>query len=124
MERIFNFEGMTPSPPDPMTGSRVKIRNGHIWMAADLASQVFGAAQQAYAVYYDTLKAILMAPEGDEAFRSAHEVAMLFIKTKNSQGDKSISIQEFMADHDIRSDDRDLAYLSAPGLPMIHISLD
>jgi hypothetical protein len=124
MERIYNFEGLTLTPPDPMTGSRVKLRNGHLWLAADLAHQVFGDAQQAYAVYYDNLKAVLMAPEGDEAFRSAHEVAMLFIKTKNSQGDKSISIQEFMADYDIRDDDRDLAYLSAPGLPMIHISLD
>ena len=53
----------------------------------------------------------------------AHEVVMLFVKTKNSHGDKSISIQEFMADHDIRADDRDLTYLAAAGLSMIHISL-
>lgn len=123
MERIYNFDGIAPSVADPMTGSKVKLRNGHIWMDADLAAQVFGTASQAYAVYYENLKAVLMAPEGDETFRAAHEVAMLFIKTKNSHGDKSISIQEFMADHDIRDDDRDLTYLAAPGLSMIHISL-
>ncbi len=124
MEKIFKFENLSPSPVDPMSGSKIKLRNGHLWIAADLAAQVFGKARQAYAVYYENLQAILLAPEGDETFRQAHEVVMLFIKTKNSQGDKSISIQEFMADHPIRSDDRDLVYLSAPGLSMIHISIE
>ena len=106
-----------------MTGSNVKLRNGHIWMDATLAQAVLGNSAQVYAVFYPNLKAILLAPDSDQTFRAAHEVIMLFVKVKNSRGDRAISIQEFMADHDIDETDRDLVYMTAPGLSMMHISV-
>jgi hypothetical protein len=124
MERIYSFDNMTPVPPDPMTGSKIKLRNGHLWIEGELAKQTIGDTRQVYAVFYPNLRAILLAPDSDETFRAAHEVIMLFVKTKNSHGDKSISIQEFMADHDeIDDSDRDLSYMSAPGLSIIHITI-
>ncbi len=123
MERIYSFEGMTPSPPDPMHGSLVKLKNGHLHIDANLADQTIGSGRQVYAVYYHNIKAILLAPDTDETFRAAHDVIMLFVKVKNSLGDRSISIQEFLADHPIDDQDRDLVYMSAQGLPMLHISL-
>ncbi len=123
MERIYHFEGITPVPPDPMTGSSVKLRNGHIWIDASLAQEVLGNTSQVYAVFYPNIKAILLAPDSDQTFRAAHEVIMLFVKVKNSRGDRAISIQEFMADHDMDETDRDLVYMTAPGLSMMHISI-
>ena len=123
MERIFCFEGMTHNPPDPMHGSKVKLKNGHLHIDGNLADQTISTGRQVYAVYYHNIKAILLAPDTDEAFRAAHEVIMLFVKVKNSLGDRSISVQEFLVDHPIDDQDRDLAYMSAPGLPMLHISL-
>lgn len=123
MERIYNFEGMTPTAPDPMHGSKVKLKNGHLHIDSTLADQTIGSGRQVYAVYYHNIKAVLLAPDTDETFRAAHEVIMLFVKVKNSLGDRSISIQEFLADHPIDDTDRDLVYMSAPGLPMLHISL-
>ena len=106
-----------------MTGSGVKLRNGHIWIDASLAQEVLGNTSQVYAVFYPNLKAILLAPDSDQTFRAAHEVIMLFVKVKNSRGDRASSIQEFMADHDIDETDRDLVYMTAPGLSMMHISI-
>ncbi len=115
---------MTPTPPDPMIGSKIKLRNGHLWIESGLAKQTIGEANQVYAVFYPNLNAVLLAPNTNEAFRVAHQVIMLFVKTKNSHGDKSISIQEFMADNEqIDNTDRDLNYLSAPGVPILHITL-
>lgn len=123
MERIYFFEGMTPTTPDPMHGSKVKLKNGHLQIDGHLADQTIGSGRQVYAVYYHNIKAILLAPDTDETFRVAHDVIMLFVKVKNSLGDRSISIQEYLADHPIDDTDRDLAYMSAPGLPMLHVSL-
>ena len=56
-------------------------------------------------------------------FKQAHEVAMLFVKIRNQQGDRTISLQELILDHDIDDADRGLAYAWVPGLTMMQVKL-
>ena len=123
MEKILHVDYLNIPLEEPREGQFIKIQNGHLIIESSLADQTIGHTQQVYAVYYPNLKAILLAPDSNQMFRQAHEVVMLFVKVKNTRGDRSISIQEFMADHDMDETNRDLKYLSAPGLDMIHITI-
>jgi len=126
MEKIYSkeqLEALTEAKEKKDLDKKVKLKNGHIIFEAELGRELFGSTRQAYAVYYDNTKTILFAPDTDQVFKSAHDVIMLFIKTKNLKGDLSISIQEFMADFDINQEERYLEFLWAPGLTMIHITL-
>lgn len=124
MERILAFGGsQKKKPTQEWEGSKVKLKNGHLIIESELADTALLQTRQVYAVYYDNLKAILMAPDSDQTFKAAHDCVMLFVKVKNVRGDRSISIQEFMVDFEISPEDRDLTYMSSPGLTMLHITL-
>lgn len=117
------FRPNVDSASSTWEGSQIKLKNGHLIIHHELADTTIKETRQVYAVYYDNLKAILLAPDSDETFKSAHECVMLFVKTKNLAGDRSISIQEFIVDNEINDTDRDLEFMSAPGMQMIHISM-
>jgi hypothetical protein len=124
MEHIYNFDNLPPKESlEAQDGSKIKLKKGHLWIAGDLYQSVVGDVNQVYAVYYPNLKSILLAPETDQTFRQAHEVIMLFVKIKNANNDRSISIQEFIADNDIDESDRDLEYLAIPGVTFLKINL-
>jgi hypothetical protein len=123
MERILHVNHMDIPFEDPREGQYIYLKNGHLIIESTLADQTISNTQQIYAVFYPNLKAILIAPDSNKMFKQAHEVIMLFVKIKNNKGDRSISIQEFMADHEIDDTCRDLKFLSAPGMDMIHISI-
>lgn len=124
MEKIFSFGGSQKNTSSQeWEGSKVKLKNGHLIIESELADAALLQTRQVYAVYYDNLKAILMAPDSDQTFKAAHDCVMLFVKVKNARGDRSISIQEFMVDYDIDPLDRDLTYMSSPGLTMLHVTL-
>lgn len=123
MEKILHIDHIKHTVSEPREDQFIRIQNGHLIIESSLADKTIGKTQQVYAVYYPNLSAILLAPDSNQMFRQAHEVVMLFVKVKNAKGDRSISIQEFMADHDINDSDRDLKYLSAEGMDMIHITI-
>ena len=103
--------------------SEVKLRNRHLWMAASLADSALGDTAQVYVVYYPQKASLLLAPMDDEHFPTLHKAHLQLFKTRNLQGDKSISLEEILIDHDLDATDRDLSYLHQSGLRMLHISL-
>jgi hypothetical protein len=124
MERIIpSTPGAPPPLSDDFAGAKVFLKNRHLCIAADLAQQAFGAAQQVYAVYYANLNALLLAPSDDQLFKQAHECAMIMLKTRTAQGDKSLSLEEILLDHDIAEGDRRLDYVAAPGLRMLQVKM-
>lgn len=114
-----------PAPTsETAQNGKVQLKNRHLWIAADIAEQAFGDAQQVYAVYYANLKMLLLAPMTDAMFKQAHECAMLMLKTRSAEGDKSISLEEIIIDNDLNNKDRELEYAGAPGLQMLQIKID
>lgn len=126
MEKIFQFipgatqpSSNTPNQQD--TGSEVQLRNRHLWISAAQAENAFGNAQQVLAVYYDNLKTLILAPDTDATFKQAHECSMIMLKTRSAKGDKSLSLEEIIIDNDLDDADRDLAFVSAPGMQMLQV---
>ncbi len=120
MERIFpsSFQPAPPTQHGP-----VSLRRQHLVMEAEVAKNAFGDERQVYAVYYDNLGMLLLAPMSDEMFKQAHECSLLMLKDRNMAGDRSLSLQEFFLDHELDTSDRDLSFTSAPGLKMLQVQL-
>ncbi len=103
--------------------SEVKLRNRHLFLSGGLAADAFGDATQVYVVYYAQNHALLLAPSDDALFPTMHKAGMQMLKTRNLQGDRSISLEEILIDHDLDDSDRDLPYTYQSGLRILHIHL-
>lgn len=103
--------------------SEIKLQNRHLFISGALAADAFGDVIQVYVVYYAQNHALLLAPIDDPLFPTMHKARMQMLKTRNLQGDRSISMEEILIDHDIDDTDRDLPYNYQPGLRMVHINL-
>lgn len=103
--------------------SFVVLKNRHLFIAAELALQAFGNAAQVYVVYYPTRQALLLAPMEDKIFPTLHKAGLQMLKTRNLQGDKSISLEETLIDHDLDNTDRPLAFNHVPNVPLLHVTL-
>ena len=125
MDKIFRV----PSPaaeatsPADTAETYVRLRRQHLWISADLAKEAFGGERQIYAVYYDNLGSLLLAPMSDTMFKQAHECALVMLKDRNLAGDKSLSMQEIIIDNELDDSDRELDYTAAPGLQMLQVKL-
>lgn len=103
--------------------SKVKLKTSHLYLEASLAASIFGQAAQVYTVFYPHNKSLLLAPMEDEFFPKLHKAQLQMLKTRNLQGDKSISLQEIIIDHDLDDTDRDLVYDYQVGANMLQVSL-
>ncbi|MCA0236755.1 MAG: hypothetical protein LCH81_10255 [Bacteroidetes bacterium] len=101
----------------------IKLRTQHLWISGDIAGTVFGDLDKVYTVYYPQLHALLLAPMDDEIFPTIHKGDLQMLKTRNLEGDKTISLQEIIIDHDLDDSDRDLLYMHQPGVRMLHVTL-
>ncbi len=79
----------------------IKLRTQHLWISGDIAGTVFGDLDKVYTVYYPQLHALLLAPMDDEIFPTIHKGDLQMLKTRNLEGDKTISLQEIIIDHDL-----------------------
>ncbi len=126
MERIFNqdhFPEMSSIAP-ALDGEQVRLNREHLWLSATVAENAFAGERQVYIVYYPNRKSLLLAPMSDTAFKQLHECALVMLKDRNLAGDKSLSLQEIIIDHDLEGSDRPLAFKGAPGLRMLQVTLD
>ena len=105
---------------DP-TMSQVKLRTQHLLIDAALAAEVFGASAQVHTVFYANQQSLLLAPMEDELFAKIHKTALQMLKSRNLQGDKSISLQELIIDHDLDDSDRDLEFSHQPGIQLLQV---
>ncbi|MBL7784240.1 MAG: hypothetical protein JNM22_23600 [Saprospiraceae bacterium] len=101
----------------------IKLRTQHLWISSDIARTVFGDQDKVYTVYYPQLHALLLAPMDDEIFPTIHKGGLQMLKTRNLEGDKTISLQEIIIDNDLDDSDRELLYMHQPGVRMLHVTL-
>ena len=110
MERAFDFNQNIP-PQSKIMDTPVQLHNQHLIIQNDLANQVIGEERQTYAAMMPEEKKILLTKASNKAFKAKYKPIMLFVKQKNIQGDKSISLQEFFADHpDLSQENQALNY--------------
>jgi len=125
MERIFhqdllsNFDDI----PSGLDGDQVRLNRQHLWISGELAERVFNNERQVYMVYYPQRKALLLAPMSNEDFKALHECSLVMLKDRNMQGDKSLSLQEVLIDHDLDVQDRPLAYSAIESLQLLQVIL-
>ena len=110
MERIFNLNQHTPKQEIPKD-EPVQLFNEHLLIKSFLAEEFIKDSMQVLAVYYKERNTLLLASDKDEAFKKLHKTILLFVKGKNVDGDRSISMQEFLADWpEINSENRVLDF--------------
>lgn len=125
MEKRFHVDLLTPATAETQTDqAAVSLRRQHLLLSAAIAEQAFGPDRQVYTVYYPNLKMLLLAPMSDELFKQAHDCSLIMLKDRNLNGDKSISLQEIIIDHDLDGSDRALPFTGAPGLRMLQVQLE
>ena len=103
--------------------SKIKLKTNHLWIDSDLATAVFGDAPQVHSVDYSQKKTLLLAPMDDEFFPKLHKSGLMLLKSRNLKGDKTISMYEFIIDHDLEDTDRDLAYEYTEGVKLLNIQI-
>ncbi len=124
MEKVFHFNHLRSKKPATGEESpQVRLKRGHLWMPAKVAEEAFGQDRQVYAVYYPAKQSLLLAPHSDKDFGQLHKCSLLMLKDRSLAGDKSISLQEIIIDHELSDQDRDLDYNGGPGLPL-QVKLD
>ncbi|TAE49277.1 MAG: hypothetical protein EAZ89_14365 [Bacteroidetes bacterium] len=102
--------------------SDVKLKTRHLLIAGPVAAQAFGEAAQVY-VHYVAGQELLLAPMDHESFSKSYKSALQMLKTRNLQGDKSISLQEILIDHDLSDEDRDLSFTYDAPARVLHVIL-
>ncbi len=102
---------------------RIELKTQHLLISGNIATDVFGNAAQVYTVYYPQQHALLLAPMDDEIFPTIHKAQLQMLKSRNLQGDKSISLQEIIIDHEIEDTDRELIFMYQPGMRMLKVTL-
>ncbi|HNE28201.1 MAG TPA: hypothetical protein PKL15_03910 [Saprospiraceae bacterium] len=103
--------------------SSVRLQNRHLLIAAAIAADAFGESIQVQVVYYPQQQTLLLAPLDDTTFASLHQTAVQMLKTRNLQGDKSLSLEEILIDYELDDRDRDLPFLYANGMQLLHVTI-
>lgn len=88
----------------------IRLANRHLVIDADTAATLFPEATHVNAVFYPNGRSLLMADARDELFKGLHKTAMQMLKDRNLRGDKSVSLEEMLIDHDIDDSDRMLEH--------------
>lgn len=88
----------------------IQLSNSHLIIDASIAGQILGPESHVNLVYYPKYNSVFIASAEDELFKALHKTSMAMIKSKNNQGDKSISIQEIVMDNDIDPTNRILNF--------------
>lgn len=124
MERVFSAEPSEyrPAPTSP-DEEGVRLRRGHLWLPAAIASDVFGSDRQVYTVYYPERGHLLLAPMSDAAFKSLHQCSLAMLRIRNAAGDTSLSLQELLIDNDLDDGDRALDFEQPAGMPLLKLTL-
>ncbi|NJL77334.1 MAG: hypothetical protein HC892_22210 [Saprospiraceae bacterium] len=102
---------------------KVQLKNRHLLVAADVAQSAFGEVAQVFMVYYPNQRSLLLAPMDDTIFSTLHKAALQMLKTRNLNGDKSLSLEEILIDHEIDDTDRELPFLQQPGMKLLQVTL-
>lgn len=103
--------------------SAVKLKTQHLHIDGSLAAKAFGEVAQVYTVYYASKNSLLLAPMTDEFFPKLHKAHLQMLKTRNLNGDKTVSIQGILIDNEIDDAERDLEYDYTEGAQFLNIKI-
>ncbi|MEO8763446.1 MAG: hypothetical protein ABI416_04125 [Ginsengibacter sp.] len=106
-----------------MAESDVYLEAAHICIKKEVADKIFGLESVVLSVFYTKDSTFMAAPSGEELFKTIHKASQQMLKTKNSAGDKSISIQELLLDNDIEESDRNLSFVAEEALHILKVTL-
>lgn len=105
------------------TESEVYLEASHICIKKPVADKIFGSDMVVLSVYYPKENTFLVAPSNEPLFKNIHKATQQMLKMKNVSGDKSISIQELILDHDIDETNRNLEYTTEEALHILKVKL-
>ena len=94
--------------------SALQLKNGHLWLTAELTARAFPGEEQVRLVYYPERHELLVAGKSDIFFEKIHKTSWLVLKDRNRQGDKTLAVRDLLLDHDLDLDDRLVAYELQP----------
>ena len=94
--------------PSPM--GKVRLQNSYLVLDKAVAELIFSHVTNVYVSYRAEVKKVFVVSSEDEIFRKLHSPALLMLKDKSSQGDKSIALHETLIDYELDSTDRSLSY--------------
>ena len=103
--------------------SDVYLEAAHICIKKNIADKVFGSETVVLSVFYAKDKIFMVAPASEELFKTIHKASQQMLKSKNSAGDRSVSIQELLLDNDMEGNDRDLSYVTEEALHILKVKL-
>lgn len=101
----------------------ITLYNRHIIIPRLVAEQLFENAAQVNWVFYAERNTLLIASQYDEDFKALHKTSMSMLKHKNSLGDRSLSAEELLIDHDLDNSNRTLEYKADENMKILTIIL-
>ena len=99
----------------------IQLSNSHLIIDASIAGQILGPENHVNLVYYPKYTSVFIASAADELFKALHKTSTAMIKSKNSLGDKSISIQEIVIDNNIDPTNRILNFKADFAMKVISV---
>ncbi len=114
----------TPGTKAFLSANDVFLEAGHVCIKKNTAEKIFGTDNVALSVYYPKERLFMVAPLSESLFKTVHKAKQQMLKMKNAQGDRSVSIQELLLDHDdIDEGARTLEFTAEETLHILKIKL-
>lgn len=102
----------------------LKLQTQHLWLSHELVAQYFKETEQVVLAFVDHGPHLLIASAPASVLVKVHPKASTrLFKLKNLQGDRTISIQDFLIDHELANDDKPLYYDYIEKLGALKVSL-
>lgn len=95
----------------------------HICIKKNIAEKIFGDETVVLTVFYAKDNTFMASPASEELFKTIHKASQQMLKSKNLNGDKSISIQELLLDNDIDETNRNLEFTIEEALHILKVKL-
>ena len=105
------------------TQSDIYLETAHIIIKKDVAEKIFGEETVVLSVYYPADNIFMVSPATEDLFKTIHKGNQQMLKSKNLNGDKSISIMELLLDNDIDEENRNLEFSIEQQLHILKITL-
>lgn len=103
---------------------RLKLQVQHLWLSHELVARYFRETEQVVVAFVEHGPHLLIAPAPASVLVKVHPKASTrMFKLKNLQGDRTISIHDFLIDHELASDDKPLQYDYIEKLGALKVSL-
>jgi hypothetical protein len=90
--------------------SKVYLKNNHLMVADEIADSLFSDSLYVYLSFKTDIKKLFLVSNSNEVFRKLHDPSMQMLKSRITQKEKSISLQEILIDNDLNGNDRVLDY--------------